>query len=223
MRAGVVRGQGMNCGLLSAVWWRALGFVAVWLALGLVRPSEAASLCDQAQALRHTWVVAVCEHDDGTGTGLVGLHVALESARGQARAQLPKRGADLWREHQAWLIQRDACGTDSECVEQAYLARLTALSTQLSVPTDTIDARAARMLQEALARQRKAHPGISMEKALQPFALRMKTYSVWRTVSHQSEKGFSIETLPARWPARIKAELRRVIAGARGRGRRWSA
>jgi uncharacterized protein len=146
--------------------WRP-ALLALGLGWCLASPTQAAPMhCGKGAPPRTPLTEMICNDAD-----LPGLDTRLDEALTALQARQPRARVASRQAHLDWLAQRDACGTARECLVDVYVRRLEAVSEATAVPFDAVDARAARTLQQALARERRANAEMPLANALKPFVI----------------------------------------------------
>lgn len=138
--------------------------------LAVVQPAGAAGLdCSRAANVTET---AICTHDE---LGRADNHLAL--AYRQLQAAAPGQRASLRKTQLDWLVARNRCGSDVNCIDTQYRQRTTAVEKQLhdqiAYRPDDVDRAALDDLRQAVEAARTTDPEFALQKVIEQ--VRIKT------------------------------------------------
>ncbi len=124
----------------------------------------------------------------------------------QLSAALPARA--LVQSQKTWLVQRDGCAADAQCIGEAYKARITELSQQLdrvnAHQPDATDTAALEQLRAAIAQAALTDAESPVEKAMASITAKDKSTTFTNVASE--EKNADRSVFPNKRPAGVSAQ-----------------
>ena len=119
-------------------------------------------------------------------------------------AQQPGQNEALRQAQRGWLKQRDACGSDAECLRQRYDTRLAELQVQqsraLAYRPDDTDRLALEDLRQAIEAARQSNPEFAVETVLAARSLKAEASAIH---NERAADGDGPARLPATRPAGV--------------------